>query len=91
MLVNLLAVWLRIRHARPRVRRLPAYTGFPSDASTLETLCAEHAATKRQRDTVDVRHLIHMRRVEHSNLDPDAARAYIQSLSADKRYHRDVY
>jgi NADPH-dependent sulfite reductase flavoprotein alpha-component len=28
---------------------------------------------------------------EHANLDPDAARAYIQSLSADKRYHRDVY
>jgi NADPH-dependent sulfite reductase flavoprotein alpha-component len=28
---------------------------------------------------------------EHGNLDPDAARAYIQSLSADKRYHRDVY
>ncbi|HWF28584.1 MAG TPA: bifunctional nitrate reductase/sulfite reductase flavoprotein subunit alpha [Mycobacterium sp.] len=28
---------------------------------------------------------------EHGNLDGDAARAYIQSLSADKRYHRDVY
>jgi sulfite reductase (NADPH) flavoprotein alpha-component len=28
---------------------------------------------------------------EQGNLDPDAARAYIQSLSADKRYHRDVY
>jgi sulfite reductase (NADPH) flavoprotein alpha-component len=28
---------------------------------------------------------------EHGNLDPDAAKAYIQSLSADKRYHRDVY
>jgi sulfite reductase (NADPH) flavoprotein alpha-component len=28
---------------------------------------------------------------EHGNLDPDAARAYVQSLSADKRYHRDVY
>ena len=28
---------------------------------------------------------------EHGNLDPDAATAYVQSLSADKRYHRDVY
>jgi hypothetical protein len=28
---------------------------------------------------------------EHGNLDLDAARASIQSLSADKRYHRDVY
>jgi sulfite reductase (NADPH) flavoprotein alpha-component len=28
---------------------------------------------------------------EHGNLDPDAAKAYVQSLSADKRYHRDVY
>jgi sulfite reductase (NADPH) flavoprotein alpha-component len=28
---------------------------------------------------------------EHGNLDPDGARAYVQSLSADKRYHRDVY
>lgn len=28
---------------------------------------------------------------EHGILDPDAAQAYIQSLSADKRYHRDVY
>jgi sulfite reductase (NADPH) flavoprotein alpha-component len=28
---------------------------------------------------------------EHGNLDPEAATAYIQSLSADKRYHRDVY
>ena len=28
---------------------------------------------------------------QHANLDPDAARAYVQSLSADKRYHRDVY
>ena len=27
----------------------------------------------------------------HGNLEPDAARAYLQSLSADKRYHRDVY
>lgn len=27
----------------------------------------------------------------HGNLDADAARAYVQSLSADKRYHRDVY
>ena len=25
------------------------------------------------------------------NLDPDAATAYVQSLGADKRYHRDVY
>jgi sulfite reductase (NADPH) flavoprotein alpha-component len=28
---------------------------------------------------------------EHGNLDPDAARAYVQSLSADRRYSRDVY
>jgi NADPH-dependent sulfite reductase flavoprotein alpha-component len=28
---------------------------------------------------------------EHGSLDPDAATAYVQSLSADKRYHRDVY
>lgn len=28
---------------------------------------------------------------EHGNLEPDAAQAYVQSLSADKRYHRDVY
>jgi len=28
---------------------------------------------------------------EHGNLDRDAAREYVQSLSADKRYHRDVY
>ena len=28
---------------------------------------------------------------EHGNLDPDAARVFVQSLSADKRYHRDVY
>jgi sulfite reductase (NADPH) flavoprotein alpha-component len=28
---------------------------------------------------------------EHGNLEPDAAKAYVQSLSADKRYHRDVY
>ncbi len=28
---------------------------------------------------------------EFGNLDPDAATAYVQSLSADKRYHRDVY
>jgi NADPH-dependent sulfite reductase flavoprotein alpha-component len=28
---------------------------------------------------------------EYGNLDPDAARAYVQSLSADKRYQRDVY
>jgi sulfite reductase (NADPH) flavoprotein alpha-component len=28
---------------------------------------------------------------QHGNLEPDAARAYIQALSADKRYHRDVY
>ena len=28
---------------------------------------------------------------EHGRLDPDAAKAYVQSLSADKRYHRDVY
>lgn len=28
---------------------------------------------------------------EHGNLEPVAAAAYVQSLSADKRYHRDVY
>ncbi|GAB1816517.1 molybdopterin-dependent oxidoreductase [Mycobacterium sp. MUNTM1] len=28
---------------------------------------------------------------EFGQLDPDAARDYVQSLSADKRYHRDVY
>lgn len=28
---------------------------------------------------------------EHGSLGPDAAKAYVQSLSADKRYHRDVY
>jgi sulfite reductase (NADPH) flavoprotein alpha-component len=28
---------------------------------------------------------------EHGHLDPDAAQAYVRSLSADKRYHRDVY
>ncbi len=28
---------------------------------------------------------------EHGNLEPDAAKAYVQSLNADKRYHRDVY
>ncbi|OCB21976.1 bifunctional nitrate reductase/sulfite reductase flavoprotein subunit alpha, partial [Mycobacterium intracellulare] len=28
---------------------------------------------------------------EFGNLDPDAAQAYVQGLSADKRYHRDVY
>jgi NADPH-dependent sulfite reductase flavoprotein alpha-component len=27
----------------------------------------------------------------HGNLDPDAAKAYVQSLGAEKRYHRDVY
>ncbi len=27
----------------------------------------------------------------HGNLGRDAARAYVQALSADKRYHRDVY
>jgi sulfite reductase (NADPH) flavoprotein alpha-component len=27
----------------------------------------------------------------HGNLGPDAARAYVQALSANKRYHRDVY
>jgi len=27
----------------------------------------------------------------HGNLEPDEARAYVQSLTADKRYHRDVY
>jgi NADPH-dependent sulfite reductase flavoprotein alpha-component len=28
---------------------------------------------------------------EHGNLDPEAAREYVRSLGADKRYHRDVY
>ncbi|MEE6140086.1 bifunctional nitrate reductase/sulfite reductase flavoprotein subunit alpha [Mycobacterium sp. 050128] len=28
---------------------------------------------------------------EHGNLDLDDAKDYVQSLSADKRYHRDVY
>lgn len=28
---------------------------------------------------------------EFGNLDPEAAQAYVQGLSADKRYHRDVY
>ncbi|BBZ70831.1 bifunctional reductase [Mycobacterium paraseoulense] len=28
---------------------------------------------------------------EHGSLDPDAAKEYVRSLSADKRYHRDVY
>ena len=28
---------------------------------------------------------------QHGSLEPDAAKAYVQSLSADKRYHRDVY
>lgn len=28
---------------------------------------------------------------EFGKLDPEAARDYVQSLSADKRYHRDVY
>lgn len=28
---------------------------------------------------------------EHGNLEPDEAKAYVQSLSTDKRYHRDVY
>ncbi len=28
---------------------------------------------------------------EHGSLQRDAGKAYVQSLSADKRYHRDVY
>jgi sulfite reductase (NADPH) flavoprotein alpha-component len=28
---------------------------------------------------------------QHGSLERDAAKAYVQSLSADKRYHRDVY
>jgi len=28
---------------------------------------------------------------EHGSLDTDAAEAYVRALSADKRYHRDVY
>lgn len=28
---------------------------------------------------------------EHGKLDPEAARAFVQALSTDKRYHRDVY
>jgi sulfite reductase (NADPH) flavoprotein alpha-component len=39
----------------------------------------------------DVDHALCEIAAEHGNLDPDAATAYVQSLSADKRYHRDVY
>lgn len=28
---------------------------------------------------------------EHGSLDPDGAKEYVRSLSAEKRYHRDVY
>jgi sulfite reductase (NADPH) flavoprotein alpha-component len=28
---------------------------------------------------------------QHGKLEPDAARAYVDALGADKRYHRDVY
>ena len=28
---------------------------------------------------------------EHGHLEANAATAYVRSLSADKRYHRDVY
>ena len=28
---------------------------------------------------------------EHGRLEPGAANAYVEALSADKRYHRDVY
>ncbi|MGZ4562519.1 MAG: hypothetical protein ACXVX6_02855, partial [Mycobacterium sp.] len=28
---------------------------------------------------------------EHGNLDAEAAKEYVRSLSTDKRYHRDVY
>ena len=28
---------------------------------------------------------------EHGKLGPEDARAFVQSLSADQRYHRDVY
>jgi sulfite reductase (NADPH) flavoprotein alpha-component len=39
----------------------------------------------------DVDHALCEIAAEHGNLDLDAAKAYVQSLSADKRYHRDVY
>jgi sulfite reductase (NADPH) flavoprotein alpha-component len=39
----------------------------------------------------DVDHALCEIAARHGNLGPDAARAYVQALSADKRYHRDVY
>jgi len=39
----------------------------------------------------DVDHALCEIAAEHGHLDPDAAKAYVESLSADKRYHRDVY
>lgn len=39
----------------------------------------------------DVDHALCDIAAEHGNLEPGAAAAYVQSLSAEKRYHRDVY
>jgi sulfite reductase (NADPH) flavoprotein alpha-component len=39
----------------------------------------------------DVDHALCEIAAEHGHLDPDAAKSYVESLSADKRYHRDVY
>jgi sulfite reductase alpha subunit-like flavoprotein len=39
----------------------------------------------------DVDHALCEIAAEHGHLDSDAAKAYVQSLSADRRYHRDVY
>jgi NADPH-dependent sulfite reductase flavoprotein alpha-component len=39
----------------------------------------------------DVDHALCEIAADHGRLDPDAAKSYVESLSADKRYHRDVY
>lgn len=39
----------------------------------------------------DVDHTLHEIAAEHGHLDEEAATAYVRSLAADKRYHRDVY
>jgi NADPH-dependent sulfite reductase flavoprotein alpha-component len=39
----------------------------------------------------DVDHALCEIAAQHGKLGPDAARAYVEALSADKRYHRDVY
>jgi sulfite reductase (NADPH) flavoprotein alpha-component len=39
----------------------------------------------------DVDHALCEIAAEHGDLEPDAAKVYVQALSADKRYHRDVY